>query len=153
MQDSGNLLYDAGSANWSLWQPRGVGWGGEAGRRFKREGTYVYLWLIHADVWQKPTQYCKSNYPSIKNKFLKWKKVVYLPHFLEFNYTTSHQTIWRASQVAWVAKNPPANTGDVRDTGSIPGSGGSPGEGHGNPLQYSCLESPMDRGVWGSYSP
>ena len=53
-----------------------------------------------------------------------------------------------ASQVALVVKNPPANAGDIRDMGSIPGSGRSPGEGHGNPLQYSCLENPMDRGAW-----
>ena len=45
-------------------------------------------------------------------------------------------------------KNPPANAGDTGDTGSIPGSGRSPGEGHGNPLQYSCLENSMDRGAW-----
>ena len=45
-------------------------------------------------------------------------------------------------------KNPPANSGNIRDTGSIPGSGRSPGGGHGNPLQYSCLENPMDRGAW-----
>ena len=53
-----------------------------------------------------------------------------------------------ASQVALVVKNPPANPGDVGDAGSIPGWGRSPGGGQGNPLQYSCLESPMDRGVW-----
>ena len=53
----------------------------------------------------------------------------------------------RASQVALVVKNPPANAGDIRDVGSIPGSGRSPGEGHDNPLQYSCLENPMDRGA------
>ena len=47
-----------------------------------------------------------------------------------------------------VAKNLPANTGDVRDSSSIPGSGRSPGVGNGNPLQYSCLGNPMDRGVW-----
>ena len=47
-----------------------------------------------------------------------------------------------------VVKSLPANVGDVRDTGSIPGSGRSPGGGHGNPVQYSCLESPMDRGTW-----
>ena len=47
-----------------------------------------------------------------------------------------------------VVKNPPANAGDARDTGSIPGLGRSPGEGNGNPLQYSCLENPMDRGAW-----
>ena len=46
-----------------------------------------------------------------------------------------------------VVKNPPANAGDLRDTASIPGLGRSPGGGHGNPLQYSCLENPMNRGV------
>ena len=45
-------------------------------------------------------------------------------------------------------KNPPANAGDIRDSGLIPGSGRSPGEGHGNSLQYSCLDKPMDRGAW-----
>ena len=48
-------------------------------------------------------------------------------------------------------KNLPANAGDIRDmrdTGSIPGSGRSPGGGHGDPLQYSCLEDTMDRGAW-----
>ena len=44
-----------------------------------------------------------------------------------------------------VVKNPPANAGD---TGLIPGSGRSSGEGNGNPLQYSCLDNPMDRGAW-----
>ena len=44
-------------------------------------------------------------------------------------------------------KNPPANTGNKRDVGLIPGLGRSPGEGHGNPLQYSCLENPMARMV------
>ena len=51
--------------------------------------------------------------------------------------------------MALEVKNLSANAGDVRDTGSIPGSGRSPGGGHGNPLQYSCLENtPMDRGAW-----
>ena len=47
-----------------------------------------------------------------------------------------------------MVKNPPANAGDTRDLGLIPGLGRSPGGGHGNPLQYSCLENPMDRGAW-----
>ena len=54
----------------------------------------------------------------------------------------------RASQVVLVVKNPPANAKDVRDAGSIPGSGRFPRGGHGNPLQYSCLENLMDRGAW-----
>jgi len=47
-----------------------------------------------------------------------------------------------------VVKNPPANAGDLRDMGLIPGSGRSPKGGHGNPLQYSYLENLMDRGTW-----
>ena len=47
-----------------------------------------------------------------------------------------------------VIKNSPANAGDIRDVGFIPGLGRSPGGGNGNQLQYSCLENPTDRGVW-----
>ena len=47
-----------------------------------------------------------------------------------------------------VVKNLPANAGDATDTGLIPGSGRFPGRGNGNPLQYSCMESPIDRGIW-----
>ena len=50
--------------------------------------------------------------------------------------------LW-VSQVVLVVKNPPANAGDIRDVGLTPGSRRSPGGGHGNPLQYSCLENPM----------
>ena len=58
-----------------------------------------------------------------------------------------HYLLW-VSQVVLEVKNPPANAGDVRDIGSIPGSGRNPGEGNGNPLQYSCLKNPMDGGAW-----
>ena len=51
-------------------------------------------------------------------------------------------------QVALVINNPPANAGDIRDSGSILGSGRSSGGVHGNPLKYSCLENSMDRGTW-----
>ena len=54
----------------------------------------------------------------------------------------------RASQVTIVVKNLPANNGDLRDVGSVPGLGRSPGGGHDNPLQYSCLKNTMDRGAW-----
>ena len=52
-----------------------------------------------------------------------------------------------ASQVLLVVKNLPANAGDIRDVALIPGLGRSPAGGHGNPLQCSCLENPMDRGA------
>ena len=55
-----------------------------------------------------------------------------------------------ASHMALVVKNSPANEGDVRNVGSIPGLGRSPGEGNGNLLQCSCLGNPMDRGAWGA---
>ena len=59
--------------------------------------------------------------------------------------------IWESpflSQGVLVVKNPPANAGDIRDVGSIPGLERSPGGQHGNPLQDYCLENPMDRGDW-----
>ena len=80
-------------------------------------------------------------------------KIKYYPNFFK---NTSNDTsiickwLWsnRASQVVAVVKNPPANAGDVREVGSVRRSGRSPGEGNGSPLQYSCLENPMDRGAW-----
>ena len=59
------------------------------------------------------------------------------------------QLIWGqgASQVALVVRNLPTSARDLSDTGSIPGLGRFPGGGNGNPLQYSCLENPMDRGA------
>ena len=53
-----------------------------------------------------------------------------------------------SKEVVLVIKNPPANAGDTRDTGSIPGSERSPGVGNGTPFQNSCLENSMSRGVW-----
>ena len=52
------------------------------------------------------------------------------------------------AEVALAVKNLPAHAGDVRDVGSIPGLGRAPEGGHGNPLQYSCLQYPMDREAW-----
>ena len=51
-----------------------------------------------------------------------------------------------------VVKNPPANAGDIGDMGLIPGAGRSPEGEHGNPLQYPCLENPMERGAWWAQS-
>ena len=50
--------------------------------------------------------------------------------------------------MALAVKNLPANAGGIRDVGSVPGSGRFPEEGHGNPLQYSCVENSLDRGAW-----
>ena len=52
------------------------------------------------------------------------------------------------SFILLVVKNLPANAGDIRDSGSVLGSGRAPGGGNGNPLQFSCLENPMDRRAW-----
>ena len=64
------------------------------------------------------------------------------------NTSIRHLKTFGASQVLLMVKNLPARAGDVRDKGSVFGLGRSPGEGHGNPLQDSCLENPMDRGAW-----
>ena len=68
----------------------------------------------------------------------------FLRHRVKFSEYRSRQ---RASHMALVVKNPPAHAGDLRDTGPVPGEGRCRGGGHGNPLQCSYLEHPMDRGA------
>ena len=62
-------------------------------------------------------------------------------------HSDPHCGLWGAPQVVLVVKHPPANEGAIRDTGLISGSRRSPRGGHGNPVQYSCLENPTDRGA------
>ena len=64
---------------------------------------------------------------------------------IEFGH---NYAVLQASLGALLIKNMPASAGDTRDMGSTPGLGKSSGEGNGNPLQYSYLENPMDRGAW-----
>ena len=102
---------------------------------------------------QKPIMY-----HSVKLEYISWKcgmvvgsPVTFLPalNFFHLLPLTLHlpDVFCEASQVVLVVKNPPANAGDLRDGVLISGLGRSPGGGHGNPLQYSCLENPMDRGI------
>ena len=75
-------------------------------------------------------------------KIEQTQKLVFL---CDFRY---HYTVKGGFPGGAVVKNLPANVGDERDVGSIPGSGRSPEVGNGNPLQDSCLETPTDRGAW-----
>ena len=85
---------------------------------------------------------------------LKFSLYFKILNFISQNLMNINKVFWalpeedRASQVILVVKNCPANAGDVRDMGSIPGSRRSPEERHDNPVQYACLENPMDRGAW-----
>ena len=90
---------------------------------------------------QVPGQGTGSHMPQLRACMLQLK-------ILHAANKRAHMPQQGASQVALVVKNPPVRAGDVRDASSIPGSGRSLGEGHGNPLQYSSLENPMDRGAW-----
>ena len=89
--------------------------------------------LFQSRTYTPPDQSHAVNSDKMLDKILKTNELINDP---------------RASQVALVVKNPPGNAGNLRDEGSIPGLARSPGGGHGNPLQYSCLEIPMDRGAW-----
>ena len=78
---------------------------------------------------------------------IQWRGITIHNWDLSALFRPIYRLIW-ASHVVLVVKNPPASAGGAWDQGLIPGSGRSPGGGHGNPLQYSCLENPMDRGAW-----
>ena len=69
------------------------------------------------------------------------------PEVIIFFFKSSYQD-GRAYQIALVVKILPANSEDIRDVSANPGSGRSPGGGHDHPLQYSCLENPMDKEAW-----
>ena len=84
----------------------------------------------------------------LKRTVLALLLIIIIYIFVGIKIIVACSTFTRASQVALVVKNLPAKAGEVRDAGSIPGSGRSHREGHGNPLWYSCLENPMDRGTW-----
>ena len=90
----------------------------------------------------------KSNFISVRTSKPKPYKLNQFWYIYLFQTPVSKLRETRASQLVLVIKNPPANAGDIIDAGLIPGSGRSSGGGHGNPLQYSYLENPMDRGAW-----
>ena len=73
-------------------------------------------------------------------------------HYVKRNRHMQRKDNMKAQEASFpsgsVVKNPPVNAGNTGGVGLIPGSGRSPGEEHGNPLQYSCLGNPMDRGAW-----
>ena len=96
-----SLMHEAGTQN----RCSGTTQRDRVGGRWEgvQDGEHVHSWLIHVDVWQKPPQYCKVISLQL-NKFLKKRMYIYA-----------------ASQVVLVVKNLPAGTGNLRDTGSIPG--------------------------------
>ena len=95
----------------------------------------LWTWTASSSKWSDQEL---VPYPSLVTWFLSIWELVY--------------NICGDSQVVLVVRNPPADAGEVRVAGSIPGLGRSPGGGHGNPLQYSCLENPMDRAPWRLWS-
>ena len=101
------------------WSPTLI-WGGSVDHIPEGTITSTHITPLLKDLWYLPT-----------DNWIKWKLLTIT-----------------ASQVALVVMNPPANAGDIRDWGSMFGSGRSPGGGNGNPLWYSRLENPMDRGAW-----
>ena len=106
----------------------------------------VLCYVLRIQRW---TQWTKSwllqNLPS---KWINRSTSQWTIQYTNRWFQSVRDTMKKMKQVALVVKNPPANTGDVRGAGLIPGSEKFPGGRHGNPLQYSCLENPMDRGAW-----
>ena len=97
---------------------------------FPESGSFRRQILYHCVTWETRVQPSQAR-----------SKILSKPH-----------TVRQASQIALMVRYPPGNSGDIRDTGSIPGSGRFPGGGHGNPLQYSCLENPWTEETGGLQS-
>ena len=88
--------------------------------------SWTQVFFISWSAWGRKTLWMRKEKPSSLKRLQLW-------------------TLWASQVVRMVKKKPTANTGDIRDTNFIPGGRRSPGEGHSNPLQYFCLENPMDR--------
>ena len=126
--------------------------------------AYICLMFFDFCLWQRFTTpwLISSNslfpYPASLLVFLGlcflfsspcfWSCLCVAVAFFFLQKIREQQLVRRASQVAQLVKNLPANVGDARDMSLIPGLRRSPGEGNGSPLQYSCVEDPMDRGAW-----
>ena len=129
--------HSEGKSGWGLFyllaafQDGGITWDEKDFRIIAKNLSYVCWTWAHLEGKSWLT-------PSFPYKFLCQQEAVFIGEL--------------ASEVTLTVKNPPANAGDGRDVDGIPGLGRSLGGGHGNPLQYCCLENPRDRRVWG-YSP
>ena len=107
--------------------------------------TLARLWLliqkpIHCHVWNRQLVGSCYKTQGAQSGALQWPR--------GWDAGRSGKLTREGQMVALVVKNLPANAGDLRNPGSSPALGRAPGGGHGNPLQYSCLENPMDRGAW-----
>ena len=108
---------------------------------------------INSDIWKLMLNYFAVIFKNIFQVWFKynennhWLPILFWGGFSFFLIKFYLNTVDLVSQVALIVKNPPANVGHIRDSGSVPRSGRSPGGGHGNPLQYSYLENPTDRGA------
>ena len=124
-----------------VWDPQAVVWsacaqvGISPGSLLARSGDRSSTWAF-ANKRALPARLCLVF------------SVLKIVHIKPQERKNTSQINRRAALVGLVVKNPTAKAGDVRDVGSVPGLERSPGGGHRNPLQYSCLANPMDRGAW-----
>ena len=103
--------------------------------------------LIYSGSKSLSKTYWLNTHKFISTSEIYSKHTVFITCQILYRYRYGYRYIW-APKVALVVKKTTANAGDIRNMGLIPGLGRSPGGGHDNPLQYSCLENPMDRGAW-----
>ena len=119
----------------------------------KRIGVYlffgllfIHFFMVFVCCWFFTFVFSSGTLFSIELPFESW--CIHIDNVFKDEFSSVHRDVGGAA-----IKNPTANAGDTGDMGSIPGSGRFPGKGNGSPLQYSCLENPMDREAWWANSP
>ena len=135
---------------WQCIYPLQYSWASLVAQLVKNPPAMWETWVQFLG-WENPLEKGKATYSSILALRVPWAVQSMGSQRVGLDwvtFTSLPRRQGRASQVALAVKNSPANAGDIRDVGSIPGSGRSPEGGNVNPLQYSCLENPMDRGAW-----
>ena len=122
-------------------------WTKNTGQTLHKTSDIYFQFCCKFPIYIPAFAYCIVKFPyfQIEKYFTHWENVLPLKNILMVTLNLSYCIKYMGFPGGSVVKNPPAN---ARDMGSIPASGRSPGEGNGNPLWYSCLGDPMDRGTW-----
>ena len=125
----------------ATWEAQGLA---ENKGKLKILGQIVHCTRRASVVTLNPTEFYSLQTFGGDSRNISYPEIWYRYQWWGRERLKAHARPTWASQVAQIVKNLPFNSGDAGDTGLIPGLGRSPGERHGNPLQYSCLNNPMD---------
>ena len=145
---SKSLYLMLGIADFKLWDPVATSLKPVLGLKQEKASTYDLFLENEIQHLKKKSNFLFNNNQLVPKVIYVHLQLVLCFIYIYFIYIHTHTWLFGVSRLVLVKKNPPDNTGDIKDMGLILQWSRSSGGGHGNPLQYSCLENSMDRKAW-----